>query len=226
MSPFQQEIPEVTLARNTKGLASKYISCVEIETSTFLNSNMRLALFLFSALIFAGCSKHPNAGVPKKTSAYPVSATLLVSAGSAQKFTATFQDVGGASHVKEVTFSIMSDRVLPGGKSHWSANQCLLRYDIATNAIWLVPDVGGTWGSHSITVGSPSTFSNSQCSVIASGSSVQISRNIVTINLELEFTPGFAGTKQIYLATADVNDKWSDDYQKQFGEFTVSTARP
>lgn len=187
---------------------------------------MRLALVLLSGFIFAGCSKHPNAGVPKETSAYPVSATLLVSTGSAQRFTATFQDAGGGSHVKEVTFSIMSDRVLPGGKSHWSANQCLLRYDIATNAIWLVPDVGGTWGSHSITAGSPSTFSNSQCVVIASGSSAQISRNIVTINLELEFTPEFAGTKQIYLATADVNDKWSDDYQKQFGEFTIGAARP
>lgn len=187
---------------------------------------MRLALVLFSGLIFVGCSRHPHAGLSTTTSAYPVSATLLVNAGSAQRFTAIFQDAAGASHVKEATFSIMSDRVLPGGESHWSAHQCLMRYDIATNAIWMVPDAGGTWGSHSIIAGSPSTFSNSQCTVIASGSSAQISRNIVTINLELQFAPGFAGTKQIYLATADVNDKWSDNYQKQFGEFTISASQP
>jgi hypothetical protein len=214
------------LGKDHEGLASKYFSCVEFETSTFWNSNMRFALVIFAGLIFAGCSKHSSSGVPTATSAYPVSAMLLVNAGSAQRFTATFQDAGGASYVKEVTFSIMSDGVLPGGRSHWSANQCLLRYDIDTNAIWMVPDIGGTWGSHSITAGSPSTFSNSQCTVIASGSSVQISKNILTINLELEFTPGFAGTKQIYLATADVNDRWSDNYQKQFGEFTISAVRP
>jgi hypothetical protein len=187
---------------------------------------MRLLFALCSCLILAGCSKPQNSGTTKEGSAYPVSATLLVNTISPQMFTAVFHDPAGGSHIKEVTFSVMTDKTVPGGISRWSAHECLVRYDIATNAIWLVPDVGGTWGSHSIIAGSSTTFSNSQCTVMATGSSAQVSGDSVTINLELEFTPVFSGTKRIYLGCADVNDKWSDNYQKQFGEFTIRATQP
>jgi hypothetical protein len=146
----------------------------------------------------------------------------LVDAGSSQRFTATFKDPKGGSHIREVTVSIMTDKVAPGGRSRWSANECLLRYDIAANAIWLVPDIGGTWGSHPIIGRSSSSFSNSQCTVVASGSSVEISGDTVTVYLELKFTSQFAGPKQLYLASEDVNGKWSANYQQQFGSFTVA----
>jgi hypothetical protein len=155
-------------------------------------------------------------------SAAPVSAMLSVGTGSAQTITATFNDPNGGSQIAEVTISIMSDEVLPGGRSKWSSKECLVRYDIATNAIWLVPDVGGTWGSHPITAGTSSAFSNSQCTVVASGASAQISGNTLTVNIELKFTAEFAGTKQIYLASEDVNGNWSAGYQKQFGSFAVA----
>ncbi len=185
---------------------------------------MRFALILCSSLILTSCSKPRDAGLAKTKLASPVSAMLLVSAGSAQMFKATYQDPNGGSHIKEVTFSVMSEGVAPGAKSRWSANECLVRYDMPANAIWLVPDGGGTWGSHPITAGSSSTFSNSQCTVMASGSSAKVDGNMVTINLELEFAPAFAGTKQIYLASADVNDRWSNNYQERFGNFTISAA--
>jgi hypothetical protein len=118
----------------------------------------------------------------------------------------------------------MSNNVLPGTKSRWSANECLLRYDIATNAIWLVPNTGGTWGYSSITAGSSSKMSNSQCTVIASGSSAQISGDTVTVNFAMTFPAKFAGTKQLYLGSEDVNGNWNANYQQPFGSFTVATA--
>jgi hypothetical protein len=132
-----------------------------------------------------------------------------------------YKDSNDASRIAEVTFSIMSDNVLPGGKSGWSANQCLLRYDIPANAIWMVPNMGGTWGYRSITAGSSSTLSNSQCKVVASGSSARISGNALTVDFEVMFPPKFAGTKQLYLGSEDVNGNWSNNYMQPFGSFTV-----
>jgi hypothetical protein len=84
--------------------------------------------------------------------------------------------------------------------------------------------MGGTWGHTSVTAGSSSTLGNSQCTVIASGSSAQISGNTVTVNLEVTFPSKFAGTKQLYLGSADVNGNWNTNYQQPFGTFTVEAA--
>ena len=179
---------------------------------------MRFTLILCLTLV--GCSKTRNPAMTQTAS--PVSAMLSVGIDSAQMFTATFNDPNGGSQIAEVTLSIMSDNIRPGGRSRWSANQCLLRYDIAENAIWLVPDVGGTWGSHSITAGSSSTFSNSQCTVLASGSSAQVSGKTVTVDLQVKFTDKFAGTKQLYVTCEDTKGNWSPDYQRQFSSFIVA----
>jgi hypothetical protein len=59
---------------------------------------------------------------------------------------------------------------------------------------------------------------------MASGSSARISGNTVTVNLEFKFTAGFAGKKQLYMASEDGNGNWSANYQQQFGSFTVAAA--
>jgi hypothetical protein len=183
---------------------------------------VRFCLSLFFSLILCGCSTIRKSA---PSSASPVSAMLSVDVGSPQRFTATFKDPKGGSQIAEITLSIMSNNVLPGGRSRWSAHECLVRYDIATKAIWLVPDMGGTWGSQPMTAGSSSTFSNSQCTVMAAGSSAQTSGNTVTVNFELTFTAQFTGTKQLYMASEDVNGNWSANYQQQFASFTVAAAR-
>jgi len=184
---------------------------------------MRFALALCSGLILVGCSK-ARMTVASTAQSSPISVTSSPSTSSSQKLTATFQDPNGGPHIKEVTVSIMSDKAVPGGRSRWSSKECLLRYDIATNAIWLVPDLGGTWGSHPIIAGSSSSFSNSQCTVLASGSSVDVSGNIVTVTVEVMFSPQFAGLKHLYLGCADVNGNWSTNYQQQFGTLMVEAA--
>ena len=186
---------------------------------------MRFGLILCFSLILCGCSTARNSAPAVMRAASPVSAMLSVDAGSPQRFTAKFKDSNGGSPIAEVKLSVMSNNVLPGGKSGWSAHECLVRYDIATNAIWLVPEMGGTWGSQPITAGTSSTFGNSQCTVMAVGSSAQVSGDTVTVNLELKFTAQFAGTKQLYIASEDVNGNWSANYQQQFASFTVAAGR-
>jgi hypothetical protein len=182
---------------------------------------VRFALTLCCTVFLVGCL---NTRTTAPSTASPVSVTPSSGSGSTQTFTATYKDPNGGSQIAEVTFSIMSNNVLPGSRSKWSANECLLRYDIPANAIWLVPNMGGTWGYRSIVAGSSSILSNSQCTVVASGSSANISGNTVTVNLEVTFSTQFAGTKQLYLGSEDVNGNWSADYRRQLGSFTVAAA--
>jgi hypothetical protein len=182
---------------------------------------VRFAVILCCALFLDGCL---NTRTTAPSTASPASITPSSGRGSAQTFTATYKDPNGGSQIAEVTLSIMSNNVLPGSRSKWSANECLLRYDIATNAIWLVPNMGGTWGYRSIVAGSTSTLSNSQCTVLASGSSAKISDDTVTVNLQVTFSAQFAGTKQLYMGSEDANGNWSADYRQQFGAFTVAAA--
>jgi hypothetical protein len=187
---------------------------------------MRFLLALFSTLILAGCAKFWTAAPLTMKSAVPVSVSPSSGGGSTQMFTATYQDLKGGPHIANATLSVMKNNVRPGGQTGWSINECLLRFDLAKNAIWLVPNMGGTWGYHPIVAGSSSTLSNSQCSVLASGSSARIFGNIVTVSFEVKFAPEFAGEKQIYLQSADVDGKWSANYQQQFGSFRVAAQIP
>jgi len=184
---------------------------------------MRFPLILCFTIILSGCLKNRTAASATVSSSSPVSAKLSAAEDSTHIFTATFKDPNGASHIAEVTLSVMSNNIGPGSTSRWSANECLVRYDIPTNAIWLVPNIGGTWGSHPIFAGSSSTFSNSQCKVIASGSSAEISGDTVTVNVKLKFAASFAGVKQLYTGSEDATGNWNASPQ-QFGSFTVANA--
>jgi hypothetical protein len=183
---------------------------------------MRFLRALCFTLTLAGCSKPWNAASITMKSAVPISVSPSSGSGSTQMFTATYQDLKGGPHIAKATLSVMKNNVRPGGQTGWSTNECLLRFDLAKNAIWLVPNMGGTWGYHPIVAGSSSTLSNSQCTVLASGSSARILDDTVTVSFEVKFAPDFAGEKQIYLQSADVDDKWSANYQQQFGSFTVA----
>ncbi len=187
---------------------------------------MRFLMPLCIALLFTGCSKSWIAAPLTMKSAVPISVSPSSGRGSTQMFTATYQDPKGGPHIAKATLSVMTNNVRPGSGSGWSTNECLLRFDLAKNAIWLVPNMGGTWGYHPIVAGSSSTLSNSQCTVLASGSSARILDNTVIVNFVVKFAPDFAGEKQIYLQSADVDGRWSSNYQQQFGSFTVAAAAP
>jgi hypothetical protein len=184
---------------------------------------MRFVVAYCLTLVLAGCSKSWTAAPLTMQSAVPVSVAPSSGRGSTQIFTATYRDPKGGSHIAKATLSIMASNVPPGGRPGWSTNGCLIRFDPAQNAIWLAPNMGGTWGYHPIVAGSSSTLSNSQCTVMASGSSARTLGNMVIVNFEVSFAPEFAGEKQLYLQCADVGDRWSANYQRPFGSFTVAT---
>src|SRR5246500_3644136 len=176
---------------------------------------LRFATFAITMFFFCMASASMHA-----QSASPLSVTPGSSSGSAQLFSVTISDPNGAGDVAEGVLNIMSN-VVPG-TTGWSAHECLLRYDFATNNIWIVPDAGGAW-SGPITAGSSATLTNSQCTVFAAGSFKQSSGNSVTANFQVTFTGGFAGAKQLYLEGEDIRGSWNTNFQQQFGSYTVST---
>jgi hypothetical protein len=184
---------------------------------------MRFVVACCLTLVLAGCSKPWIAAPLTMQSAVPVSVTTSSGSGSTQIFTATYRDPKGGSHIAKATLSVMASSVQPGSRPGWSTNGCLIRFDLVQNAIWLAPNMGGTWGYHPIVAGSSSTLSNSKCTVMASGSSARTLGDTIIVNFEVNFAPEFAGKKQLYLQCADASGKWSANYQQPFGSFTVAT---
>jgi hypothetical protein len=188
-----------------------------------IGSNMCFVAVFCFVLILAGCSKSSVTAPLTMQSAVPISVVPSSARGPAQIFTATYQDPKGGSHIAKAALSVMTNNVQPGSKSGWSTNECLIRFDLTQNAIWLAPNMGGTWGYHPVVAGSSSTLSNSQCTVMASGSSARTLGNIAIVSFKVKFAPEFAGEKQLFLQCADISGKWSANYQQPFGSFTVAT---
>jgi hypothetical protein len=184
---------------------------------------MRFVVVFCFVLILYGCSKSWIAAPLTMQSAVPISVVPSSARGPAQIFIATYQDPKGGSHIAKAALSVMASNVQPGSKSGWSTNECLIRFDLTQNAIWLAPNMGGTWGYHPIVAGSSSTLSNSQCTVMASGSSARTLGNMAIVSFKVKFAPEFVGEKQLFLQCADINGKWSANYQQPFGSFTVAT---
>jgi hypothetical protein len=147
----------------------------------------------------------------------PISVSPSSASGSQQMFTTTFSDM--TTNIQEVILGFNSS-----ANSIAGANQCQVRYDVATGAIWLMPDAATSWGSSSIGAGSSGTISNSQCTVIASGSYATLSGTTLTVNVAIAFMPTYAGVKQIALQGEDVNGNWTTN-EISYGTYNV-TAGP
>jgi hypothetical protein len=102
----------------------------------------------------------------------------------------------------------MSGGLRPGDRKKWSANECLMRYDVLAQEILLVPNVGGMYGTHAAKAGSSATLKNSQCTVMAAQASSQVSGRALTVKLAVEFAPEFAGEKRVYLSSGEVAGIW------------------
>jgi hypothetical protein len=109
-----------------------------------------------------------------------VSVSPASGSGSEQAFVATYTGPNGVADVQSVSLYIMNG-VAPGSDSGWSANECILNYKISSGVIQLAQDAGGAFLSTTATAGTAQTVSNSQCTVLATLSSSNISGNSVSV---------------------------------------------
>jgi hypothetical protein len=183
---------------------------------------MRHRSFVAVSIVFGGLLGCRRVAPMRMDSSTPVAVTISPDGGLGQRFAATFQDPKGGSHIREVTVTVMSGALRPGDQKKWSANECVMRYDVQGQEIALVPNMGGMWGTHPAKVGTSATLKNSQCTVLAAGASSQVVGKTLTVNLAVAFAPGFAGEKRVYLSSEDAEGVWSANYQQAFGSLTVA----
>jgi hypothetical protein len=98
---------------------------------------------------------------------------------------------------------------------------CGVHYDPGTQQLRLINDAGTAYMPTSTIIGSGASLGNSQCTVIATGSSASQSGNTLTINFDISFTPAFAGVRQITMGGKDGNGNFSIS-EKSFGSYTIT----
>jgi hypothetical protein len=140
-----------------------------------------------------------------------VSAAPSSGSGSAQQFTFTASSPYGFNNLADV-YALFNTSVSVG-------NACYIRYNRASNLLYLADNAGSGWGS-GITPGSSGSASNSQCGISGSGSSVSGIGNQLAVTVAVTFQGAFSGLKNGYVIAYDqagLNSTW-----QQAGTWTVS----
>jgi hypothetical protein len=121
-----------------------------------------------------------------------VSATPNAASGLSNTFALTYSDANGASDlaVVEVDF----------GSTVNATNSCFVLYYPATNSLELLTNAGAA--SAKITPGS-GTLSNSQCTIIGSGTTVVKSGDTLTLNLVVTASSTYTSEQNIFLFAED-----------------------
>ncbi|PWT99083.1 MAG: hypothetical protein C5B51_27915 [Terriglobia bacterium] len=147
----------------------------------------------------------------------PAIVSVVPSSGSgfSQIFGVTVSDSGGPSLIGSVVFLVNTG--LNG------ANACWVLYNRAANTLQLANDAA-TGFSAPITVGTPTTASNSQCTVNAAAASTSTNGNNLTVNLPLIFTGAFVGAKATFALVNDTGTFSSGWVQT--GSWTVTAPVP
>jgi hypothetical protein len=155
--------------------------------------------------------------------ASPVSISPSSSSGSQQTFIATYTVPNSEMNVQSLSLFIMDGIALDSG-SGWAANECILNYTIGSGLIQMVQDAGGAFLSNSAIAGTDQTVSNSQCTVLANLSSVNISGNVVTVSFYVTFTAAFRGPKQLYLSVKNQRGDNNANFVTQVGTYNVTAS--
>ena len=128
--------------------------------------------------------------------------------GISQAFTAVYSStVGGGD--------ILATQVLVSATGS-SANSCYFGYDKNSNSFLLLNDAGNAWLTPGAAPGSGSV-SNSQCTVLGSGSSATISGNQLTVGYNIQFKAAFAGAKTIWTNAYSVSSGLGSAFQSNVG---------
>ena len=144
-------------------------------------------------------------GVPPTSSKFPVSASVNPPSGtgSSSVLTYTYQDQTSANGL-ETTWALINN-ALDG------AGACYVAYYRPGNLLLLLPDNGNASQATSMVLNGGSTsLSNSQCTILGSGSSASVNGNQLSVTLNTVFKPAFAGRKGVWLGAATLSGQSSN----------------
>ena len=189
-------------------------SCVLNVGFTPNSSGPRVAALSISQTpswaIFAGTSTIALTGTGNQTGAVPsvISFTPVSGTGSSPTFIGVYSStVGGGD--------ILATQVLVSATGS-SANSCYFGYDKNSNSFLLLNDAGNAWLTPGAAPGSGSV-SNSQCTVLGSGSNATISGNQLTVGYNIQFKAAFAGAKTIWTNAYSVSSGLGSAFQSNVG---------
>jgi hypothetical protein len=126
----------------------------------------------------------------------PVSVVPGLGAGSKQSFTFQYSDSDGFRDLPWAQVNINS--------SLSPSAACYFHFDRTSNAIWLLNDTGSGWLGPAV-LGNLDSVRNSQCYINAQSSAANGTGTDLTLQVSLTFFPAFAGVKNIYMQTEDIN---------------------
>jgi hypothetical protein len=141
-----------------------------------------------------------------------VSFSPLSGSGPSQPFTWTVSSPSGYSNLSDVY-------ALFNTTSGSAANACYIRYNRASNLLYLADNSGLTWLGGFLPGSASSWAANSYCTIYGSGSSFSTSGTQLAVTVWVAFQATFSGTKNRYLIAYDnegLNTTW-----QQFGTWTV-----
>ena len=124
----------------------------------------------------------------------PVSLAPASGQGMSQAFSLVASDIAGASDLASVHLIVSGPVVL--------TNACWITYSAQNQAIGLVNDAGTAYVGY-VKPGQAMSYSNSQCTLSGTGSSVRLSGTLLTLTASLQFSAAFAkigngSTKTVY----------------------------
>src|SRR5712692_1027162 len=155
-------------------------------------------VFLFAQTVEGLNSGLPMVGtwtVPSYTNQPPLNVSVTPSSGSgnSQLFQLRFRDPNGYGDL--VSPEVILNSTLD------ARNSCTVILDKLNGAALLLNDTATA--ATSVLLNSSQTAQNSQCILLGQGSLATAGGNDLVLQLNLQFKPGFAGTKNIYMYTTD-----------------------
>ena len=151
-----------------------------------------------------------------QTGGFPVANSVVPSAGTgpSQRYSFTVSDQGGAGFVWGVAMLFST--------SLSTANACSISYDRSANVISLSYDNPAN-GAATLTPGSSTVISNSQCTVNGANTTVAFGVTTVVVTVDVAFNAAFFGAKSTYLYASEpsVNSGWV-----LVGSWTVTGGAP
>jgi hypothetical protein len=189
----------VTLSGNTLTM----IASLQFSTS-FASLGGRATKNVYAEPVNAA-GQGPTAGyaqvgtwtVPQTTVTGPVVPVSLAPAsgqGMSQAFTLVSSDIAGAADLASVHLIVSGPVVL--------TNACWITYSAQNQSIGLVNDAASAYVGY-VKPGQAASYSNSQCTLSGTGSSVQLSGTLLVLTANLQFSAAFAkigsgSTKTVY----------------------------